>query len=57
MNDMLTDTLVAVSRMVKRNALNVGVDCHNFAPISLDEILFYRNAILKHYDNEVFVGV
>ena len=42
-------------QMVKRNALNVGVDCHNFYPIDLDEVLFYKNAILNHYDEEVFV--
>lgn len=41
--------------VVKRNALNVGVDCHYFKPISIDEILWQRNAILNHYDNEVFL--
>lgn len=41
-------------QMVKRNGLNVGVDCHNFKPISIDDILFYKNAIDKFYDNEVF---
>lgn len=41
-------------QMVKRNALNVGVDCHNFTPICLKTVGFYRNAIEKHYDEEVF---
>jgi hypothetical protein len=41
--------------MIKRNALNVGVDCHYFKPISIDEVLWHRNAILNHYDNEVFL--
>ena len=43
-------------QMVKRNGLNVGVDCHNFAPISLEDALFYREAILKgYYDENVFM--
>lgn len=42
-------------QMVKRFGLNVGVDCHNFKPIDLDTILFYRNAIQNFYDEEVFV--
>lgn len=41
-------------QMVKRNGLNVGVDCHHFTPISLDEVKFYRNAIKNFYDEEVF---
>lgn len=40
--------------MVKRNALNVGVDCHNFTPIDLECVLFYKNAIENHYDESVF---
>ena len=42
-------------QMVKRNGLNVGVDCHNFRPISIEEVLFYREAILNHYDENVFM--
>lgn len=41
-------------QMVKKNGLNVGVDCHNFFPIDLDTVLFYKNAIEKFYDEEVF---
>ncbi|AQT28708.1 putative metallophosphoesterase [Erwinia phage vB_EamM_Yoloswag] len=41
-------------QMVRRNGLNVGVDCHDYAPISLDTVNFYRNAIENHYDDEVF---
>jgi calcineurin-like phosphoesterase family protein len=44
-------------QMVKRNALNVGVDCHHFTPLSLEDVLFYRNAILKAYDENVFLQV
>ena len=42
-------------QMVKRNGLNVGVDCHNFYPISLDDVMFYKNAILNFYDKNVFI--
>lgn len=42
-------------QMVKKNGLNVGVDCHNFFPVSIETILFYRNAILNHYDKNVFL--
>ena len=42
-------------QMVKRNGLNVGVDCHNFTPISLETVLFYKNAIENHYDENVFM--
>lgn len=38
----------------KRNGLNVGVDCHHFYPVSLDDVFFFRDAIQKHYDEEVF---
>lgn len=42
-------------QMVKTNALNVGVDCHNFTPIGLKDIEFYINAIRGGiYDEEVF---
>lgn len=41
-------------QMVKRNALNVGVDCHQFTPIDLETVLFYKNAIQNHYDEDVF---
>ena len=42
-------------QMVKRNGLNVGVDCHNFCPIPLETVLFYRNAILNAYDENVYL--
>jgi len=40
--------------MIKRNGLNVGVDCHNFTPIDMDTVVFYKNAVLNHYDENVF---
>ncbi|QNL29392.1 calcineurin-like phosphoesterase [Enterococcus phage iF6] len=39
---------------VKRNALNVGVDVHNFTPVSLETVEFYRNAIQNVYNAECF---
>ena len=39
---------------VKKFGLNVGVDCHNFCPISLDDVLWYKNAIKLYYDDNVF---
>ena len=40
--------------MVKSYGINVGADCHNFTPIDLDTILFYHNAALHYYDENVF---
>lgn len=42
------------SQMVKRYGLNVGVDCHDFAPVTNERLAFYRNAIENHYDDQVF---
>lgn len=42
-------------QMVKRNGLNVGVDCHDFTPIPIGVVRFYKNAIEKHYDENVFM--
>lgn len=44
-------------QMVKRNGLNVGTDCHNFYPIDSETIMFYYNAIMNHYDENVFMNV
>ena len=41
--------------MIKSFGLNVGVDCHNYAPISDETVSFYKNAIENHYDYEVFI--
>ena len=40
--------------MVKRYGINVGTDCHHFTPIDIDTILFYHNAALHYYDENVF---
>lgn len=40
---------------IKEFGIDVGVDCNNFSPISLDEIKFYINALRKgYYDSDVF---
>ena len=43
-------------QMIKKfGGLDVGVDCNNFTPVSLNKVLFYKNAIEKgYYDDEVF---
>lgn len=43
------------SQKVKRNGLNIGVDCHNFFPVSIETIMFFRNAIMNHFDENVFL--
>ncbi len=42
-------------KKVSSNGLNVGVDANHFSPISEDDVLFFKNAILNHYDYEVFL--
>lgn len=39
---------------VKKFGLNVGVDCHNFTPVSFQDVMFFKEAIEKHYDDDVF---
>jgi calcineurin-like phosphoesterase family protein len=36
------------------NCINVGVDVHNFSPVSLDEIAAYRVYIREYYDDDVW---
>lgn len=40
--------------MIKKCGYNVGSDLHYFTPIDMDTILFYHNAALHYYDNNVF---
>lgn len=42
-------------QMVKKFGLDVGVDAHHFRPVSLKDVLFYKTAIEKHYDENVFI--
>ena len=39
---------------IKRYGLNVGSDCHNFKPVGLGDIEFFRDAINNVYDINVF---
>ncbi len=43
-------------QMVKCNGLCVSQDAHYFTPISLTDVLFFKNAIENHYDDNVFIG-
>ena len=38
------------------NMLNVGVDVHNFYPVSFDKISFFYNDITEFYDKDVWAG-
>lgn len=40
---------------IKRFGIDVGVDANNFTPVSEDDVKFYKEAIEKYYDEEVFV--
>lgn len=42
-------------QLVKQYGLDVGVDGHHFRPIDVDTVFFYQEAILKHYDVNVFL--
>lgn len=42
-------------QLVKKYGLDVGVDGHHFYPIDTETVLFYRNAIVNHYDENVFL--
>lgn len=41
---------------IQKNMMNVGVDTWHFKPISEDEVLFFYEAICKHYDKDVWVS-
>lgn len=44
-------------QMIKPWGLDVGVDCHNFTPISESDVSFYINALKRgFYDKEVFIN-
>ena len=40
--------------MIKKYGINVGTDLHYFTPIDMDTVLFYHNAALNYYDENVF---
>ena len=40
---------------VQKNIINVGVDAWHFKPVPHSEIMFCWNAMLNHYDGDVFL--
>jgi calcineurin-like phosphoesterase family protein len=40
--------------MVKQYGINIGSDLYYFTPVGMDTILFYHNAALHYYDDNVF---
>ncbi len=38
------------------NMVNVGVDVHHFRPVGLDRIPFFREAVTKFYDDDVWAA-
>lgn len=42
-------------QLIKPYGIDVGVDGHHFYPIDTETVLFYRNAIVNHYDENVFL--
>lgn len=41
---------------VQRNMINVGIDAWNYYLINQERLMFFKNAIDKHYDLNVFAG-
>lgn len=41
---------------VKQFGLNVGIDAHNYNLIDIETVKFYKEAIEKHYDFDVFIA-
>lgn len=39
----------------KKWGMDVGVDAHHFYPINAKDVLWWKNAIDNHYDNNVFI--
>lgn len=42
-------------RKIAKYGLNVGVDGNFFFPYSVEDVEFYINAIINHYDSEVYI--
>lgn len=47
--------LSMVKKIENKMGLNVGIDCYWYRPIDIETILFYKTAIEKFYDEEVFM--
>ena len=44
------------SQMIKKHGLNVGVDLHDFTPISFERVMYYKRYIYNATDESVFCG-
>ena len=53
-NDFILFGHIHNTQKIKKNGLNVGVDCHFFNPVDLDYVKFQHNGIKNHYDGNVF---
>lgn len=53
-NDIVLFGHIHGRQKIKKIGIDVGVDANHFCPYTLDDIAFYHNAILYHYDKEVF---
>ena len=42
-------------QMIKPFGIDVGVDCHHFRPISIDDILFYKDAMENYYGKNIYM--
>ena len=36
------------------NMINVGVDVNHFRPVNADEIIYFYNAIMTHFDQDIW---
>ncbi len=36
--------------------INIGIDTNHFRPTSIDQIKFYHNAVLHHFDNDIWAA-
>lgn len=45
---------IHASQRIKSNGINVGIDANNYYPVSKDKIIWLKNAIDNHFDDNVF---
>jgi len=38
------------------NMINVGVDVNHYCPVNIDQILFYYNSVLSHFDKDIWAA-
>ena len=47
---------IHMTQKIKRRGLNVGVDCHNFTPITFETVMFHKKSIENVFAASVFCG-